>query len=527
VRRRSRDHVLSTVLFTDIVGSSHVTAELGDRRWRALLTRHHAIVRNALKRYRGRELDTAGDGFFAAFDEPSDAIRCACAISDGVRELGIEVRAGLNLGESEVIGGKLGGIAVHAGARIMALAGPGEVLVPSMIRDLVPGSGFTFEDRGSYELRDVPGAWRLLAVTSLDGRPREAALEPDVAAQRRSDIGPPPLLQRRGGRFLVGTTAMAVVAGSIIAILANRSSPQRPVAKPSDHVVEVDPTSDRAIGSIPVGEGPSSIAFGEGSVWVANSSDGTITRIDPATRRTITIHGAPDANAIAVGSGAVWVTSDANVLKIDPATNMIIDTIDASIPTSAKIAVDDQTGSVWVAFADAKPIPFGRHFTILRLDEGSHRFVKEFDGSCCYATTLIAGKGLVWFATDNGFLVRFDAQTGHRLGEWTYGGDQFIASGMSAETLWIGSASGPSGGPFGGGELIPVDLTTNRLGPAIAVGGSPSGIAILSGSVYVSDTNGGVESYSNGVVQPTIPTGGPAVGIAEGEGFIWVTVDVS
>src|SRR5438045_3353312 len=140
MRRRGRDHVLATLLFTDIVGSSRVAAEVGDRRWRTLLDRHHAIVRAELRRSRGRELDTAGDGFFASFDEPSDAIRCACAIAEAVRELGIEIRAGVNLGEAEIIAGKPGGLAVHAAARIMALAEPGEVLVSSTVRDMVPGS---------------------------------------------------------------------------------------------------------------------------------------------------------------------------------------------------------------------------------------------------------------------------------------------------------------------------------------------------------------------------------------------------
>jgi class 3 adenylate cyclase len=158
------DRVLATVLFTDIVGSTERATELGDRRWRGLLERHHAAVRRELARHRGRELDTAGDGFLASFDGPARAIRSGAAIVDAVRELGLEVRAGVHTGECEVLDGKLGGIAVHIGARVAAKAGPGEVLVSGTVRDLVAGSGLEFEDRGVAELKGVPGEWRLYAL---------------------------------------------------------------------------------------------------------------------------------------------------------------------------------------------------------------------------------------------------------------------------------------------------------------------------------------------------------------------------
>jgi class 3 adenylate cyclase len=158
------DRVLATILFTDIVGSTAKAAELGDARWRELLEQHHSVVRRQLARFQGREIDTAGDGFFATFDGPARAIRCATAISDTVSDLGLAVRAGLHTGECELVEGKIGGIAVHIGARVAANADPGEVLVSSTVRDLVAGSGLTFEDRGSAELKGVPGEWRLFAL---------------------------------------------------------------------------------------------------------------------------------------------------------------------------------------------------------------------------------------------------------------------------------------------------------------------------------------------------------------------------
>ncbi len=158
------DRVLATVLFTDIVGSTEKAAALGDRRWRALLEGHHRVVRHELGRFRGREIDTTGDGFLATFDGPARGIRCARAVSEAVRPLGIEVRAGLHTGEIEILDDKVSGLAVHIGARVAAAAGPGEVLVSSTVKDLVAGSGLHFQDRGAQTLKGVPGEWHLFAV---------------------------------------------------------------------------------------------------------------------------------------------------------------------------------------------------------------------------------------------------------------------------------------------------------------------------------------------------------------------------
>lgn len=158
------DRVLVTVLFTDIVGSTRKAAELGDHRWRELLERHHATMRGILGRLRGREVDTAGDGFLATFDGPIRAVRCALAARDAMTNLGLEIRAGLHTGEVELVQDKVRGIAVHIGARVAALAGPSEVLVSSTVKDLVAGSALTFEDRGEHDLKGVPGSWRLYGV---------------------------------------------------------------------------------------------------------------------------------------------------------------------------------------------------------------------------------------------------------------------------------------------------------------------------------------------------------------------------
>jgi class 3 adenylate cyclase len=158
------DRVLATIVFTDIVGSTQKAADLGDAAWRELLTRHHSLVRALIARYRGEELDTAGDGFFASFDGPGRAIACATAIAHDVRTLGLEVRAGVHTGECERLDGKLSGIAVVIGARVAGAAGPGEVLVTGTVRDLVAGSGIEFVDRGERELKGISGSSRLFSV---------------------------------------------------------------------------------------------------------------------------------------------------------------------------------------------------------------------------------------------------------------------------------------------------------------------------------------------------------------------------
>jgi class 3 adenylate cyclase len=163
---REPDRMLATVMFTDIVDSTRRAAELGDKGWRQLLERHDQLMRRELERHRGREVKTIGDGFLATFDGPARGIRCATSAREAVRDLGIEIRAGLHTGEVEVMGDDIAGIAVNIGARVGAAAGPGEVLVSRTVTDLVAGSGIGFADRGVHALKGVPGEWQLYAVAS-------------------------------------------------------------------------------------------------------------------------------------------------------------------------------------------------------------------------------------------------------------------------------------------------------------------------------------------------------------------------
>jgi pimeloyl-ACP methyl ester carboxylesterase/class 3 adenylate cyclase len=219
------DRALATVLFTDIAGSTERAAEVGDRRWRELLERHHSLVRDQLSAHGGREVKTMGDGFLATFDGPARAIRCACAIAERSASEGVEIRAGVHTGECELIGEDVGGMAVHIGARVSAQASPGEVLVSGTVKDLVVGSGIEFLDRGSHELKGVPGEWRLLAVANH--RPRAAAASTD----RRDDVAPNAEIRRRGDRAMLRLARSAPGAMR----LASRAAQRRAARELAGH----------------------------------------------------------------------------------------------------------------------------------------------------------------------------------------------------------------------------------------------------------------------------------------------------
>ncbi|HET9248747.1 MAG TPA: adenylate/guanylate cyclase domain-containing protein [Actinomycetota bacterium] len=275
VRRRGSS--LTTVLFTDIVGSSEIAAELGDRRWKALLESHHAIVRRALKRHGGRELDTAGDGFFAVFDRQAEAMRCAVEIVDDIRAIGLEVRAGLHVGETEEIAGKAGGVAVHTGARIGSIAGPGEVMVSGVLRDLVPGSGLEFEDRGARQLKGISEEVRTYSVRAVDGVDVTGPLDPDEAARRRAAAAEP--RGRRGSALLVGgivgaAVIVALVATSLLdreAASPDASTPTIPPIPPRT-LVRLDPDRLAEQGRFELSREPQGVVATMGRVWILEDS---------------------------------------------------------------------------------------------------------------------------------------------------------------------------------------------------------------------------------------------------------------
>jgi class 3 adenylate cyclase len=276
---------LVTILFTDIVGSSDIAVAVGDRRWKVLLEAHNGIVRRALRRHGGKELDTAGDGFFAVFDRQAESIRCAVEIVEGVREIGLEVRAGLHVGEAELIGGKVGGVAVHTGARVGAVGGPGEVVVSSVLRDLVPGAGIDFRDLGDRRLKGVPEEVRLWAVLSVNGVDVARPLDPSEAAERWERVPVPS--STRTARIVGAVAGLSVVVGLIgFLVIAQeertREAPAIPPIQPNT-LIRIDPASMEIDARYELSAVPKDVVFAADLVWILE--DGILEVLDPSSSK--------------------------------------------------------------------------------------------------------------------------------------------------------------------------------------------------------------------------------------------------
>jgi class 3 adenylate cyclase/streptogramin lyase len=372
---------LATVLFTDIARSTELAAELGDARWRTLIRRHHQTVRKELRRHGGREVDTAGDGFFATFQAPAAAVECAYAVVRAVRDIGLEIRAGVHTGEVEPIGDKVGGIAVHVGARLMALAQPGEVLVSNTVHDLVSGSDLGFADRGVHALRGLPAEWQVWALDT-PALAEVPLADPSVVA---ADLATG-TKSRRLGLAIVGVAVTLAVVGAAAWFLGQRAA----VVPAPDTAIAMDRSDGEFSAVIDVGRGPSSVSADRGRVWVADETAGTVSRLDRtagesealgqvgARPSTVLVDGdlvwvsdpwndlvsvldARDgrllrqledihARDLAAGYGSVWAADDLadSVVRIDPTTFAVVATI-ALAPESGPGALASDASGIWVA----------------------------------------------------------------------------------------------------------------------------------------------------------------------------------
>jgi class 3 adenylate cyclase/streptogramin lyase len=353
MRPPSSGRILAAVLFTDMVNSTIAAEELGDRRWKSLTAKHHRIVRRELRRFGGREIDTAGDGFFATFREPAAAIACACAASEAVRELGIEIRAGVHFGECEQSGKKLSGITVVVGARIMGLGAAGDVLVSSTVAELARGAGFGVVDRGTHELKGVRGEWKVFAVDSIEGAPRPQPLDATQAAERRAAIAPEDERKRIGKPALVGGAAVAALA--VAALVFALWRPSQPTPPGPDTIARIDKAgegfdTEEAMGAHAF---PEDIVFDGASLWIANVGNRTLVRLDPGGGDSQVL-GTPSApTGVAFADGHVWVTYG---FISDPLRGIdVLDPIDAVLGP-AEITVPDGSyaiasgdGALWIA----------------------------------------------------------------------------------------------------------------------------------------------------------------------------------
>ena len=463
LRRKGRpSRFLAAVVFTDIAGSTEVAARMGDEGWKQLLERHLRLVRSALHRFGGREIDTAGDGLYATFESPAQAIAFALDVAQRVESLGIRVRSGVHMGAVELIGRKAGGIAVHIGARIASRAEPGEVLVSGTVRDLVTGSAVAFEDRGTAELKGIPGQWALYAASALE---RPAELPPEAAVPMRERIS----TRLRSTRWRVGVVVAlaAILAGSTLGVSA-LLQPRFLSGVEANSVGHISADGRGIVSALQVGSVPDAITFGAGSLWVTDTTTGSVARIDPKTSLVVgTIPVKSSPNGVAAGHGAIWVSNgnDRSVSRVSPLTNQVIDTIAVGNGPSG-VATDEHW--VWVTN---------------RLD---------------------------------GTLARIDPQKGDpetfRIGTTLAG----VATG--AGSVWVSD--------FETGEVVRVDPATGVPSYRIRVGNGPTSIAVGDGQVWVVNSRDGTVSHidpGTNSVAATIAVGAEPGVVAAGRS-VWVTV---
>jgi len=463
-RNAKPERFLATIMFTDIAGSTEKTVELGDHQWRRLLDRHNLIVRRELKRFGGRELDTAGDGFFAIFDQPANGIRCATAITEQVHALGIDIRAGLHLGEVEVMGEKVGGIAVNIGARVASKAQAGEVLISSTMRDLVAGSDLRFIERGEHDLKGVPGTWRLYALDLYRSEETPVLFPGEITEKPRPHW-------QRVSTLTIAAAVVIAVAVSVVAF--TRSSGAAAKLPPGENTVGViDTRAGKFVAAVKVGERPQAIAASGGDVWALNFSDQTVSRIDAGTRtvtRTLSVGGAP--TGIAIGGGSVWITTgfgqnggaSGSLLRFNISDN----TLSASIPIGdGADGVVFGGNYVWVTNEVTD--------SVARVDPQTNSFVNIAVGP--HPQSIAFGAGAVWVAnTLSDSVSRIDAIT-NRVTPISL---RFAPSGIAvtADAVWVTSTQGNA--------LIRLDPRTNGIVTTISIGGGPKGVTTSADGVWV------------------------------------------
>jgi class 3 adenylate cyclase/streptogramin lyase len=504
--RRAQGRNLAALLFTDIVGSTEIAVELGDRRWRAIQAEHHSLIRRELRRFGGREIDTAGDSFFATFHIPQDAVRSAAAIVDATRSIGIEVRAGLHFGETEISSGGAGGIAVHTAARVSSLAAPGEVLVTRTIVDLVSGSGLDFDERGTHELKGVPGTWRLFALLAVDGVALGPPLDPLEAAERRTVASSDrPEGRTRTRAFLVGGIA-SVIAITVAAVaIANRASSDRPSTPPS---------------------GQTSQANGYATLFKVNPT-ATIDQVQAVYLQRIS------AGPIVSAGGSIWTLTETisfasgGVFEINPGYAEPQVAKEIPVPSaclSPGTCMTASGNSVWVSVL----LPEG--LGLERIDATTGRPAKRptiVDPSVrsqagvqiSFNAPVSWGAGSVWLANgSSGTIYRVDPSTGRPIETIRLG------AGVTVDLLAYGEGSVWAVDRFGG-TLTAIDPTTDRAEPPIPLQGDPTSIAVGAGSVWITDD----QNDQLLRIDPHHPSGIQAVGVGHGPvavaiggGSIWV-----
>jgi class 3 adenylate cyclase/streptogramin lyase len=514
MQRRSGGRGLGAVLFTDIVGSTAIAAEMGNTRWSELVDRHHRIVRRAVGRFGGHEIDTAGDGFFVSFERPADAIKAAVAAAEAVRELGIEIRSGVSFGELETISGKPGGLVVNAAARVMAVAGPGEVLVPASLRDLVLGAGITFAEHGVHQFKGIEGDFHLFKVKDVDGEGLASPLEADEAIDRRREIFP---TGRRRRPLVVGLAAgaLAVIIGA--SILLFRQSELRQAGPLQNAVVRIDADSGRILSTVGLDRAVAFARFvnhllaaGEGGVWVLDPP--RLLHLDPVyeqVRSDQIAIGVTEHLDVEAGLGAVWVLGGQyTVYRVNPATDEVEPFLDMGAsqkgPSSISVA-----GAVWAGFSDG---------TVIRVDASTG--ARDQIDTAHPVDLIAASKGTVWLVDLlESAVVRVDAASLQLIGRpIRIDGriDQVVAS---EEGLWILDQRA--------GAVTLIDPASGQVQGPVRVGDSPTDLTFGLDRLWVGDLDGSVYRLDPSTLRvKRMPVGAEVLGVAVDEDAesLWVYV---
>jgi peptide/nickel transport system substrate-binding protein len=520
-RRGGSERYLTTVVMTDIVGSTEHAAELGDGAWRELVQMHHNLVRTALRRHGGREVDTAGDGFFAIFDAPAAAVDCALEIASRVRELGVDVRAGVHTGEVEKIGSKVGGITVPIASRIMSAAAAGEVLVSSTVRDLSAGADLRFEDRGTRELKGVPGEWRVYSAARSNATGAEgvagAAVAGEGAARRAAAVRRArsrPIWQRHPRLAAAAVLVVAlVVAVSGLVIWKPWQQPALSFVG-EDSIGVIDGGRGEIVASIKVGARPGGVVIANGFAWVTNTGADTVERIDLATRtvtREIDVGRSP--TGVAAAGGSIWVANSAErtVTRINADIARVVG---APISVgSAPVAIAAGAGSLWVANAGDS--------TVVRIDPSTGNAGQPVPVAGGPVALAVADDG-VWVASADGAAVtHLDLASGVTLAAPIALPSRPTALAVGAGAVWVSSIDG---------TVTRIDAQTNRVTATIDLGGSPSAIVAEGDSVWVADRQGTVARLlaANPSSAPgRIATKSSPEALAVAEGNLWVAARAS
>jgi class 3 adenylate cyclase/streptogramin lyase len=492
VQRRTGTRGLGTALFTDIVGSTVVAAEMGNSRWAELLTRHHQIVRRELRRFGGRENDTAGDGFFVTFERPVDAIRCAVGAAGAVRSLGIELRAGVSFGELEVVDGKAGGLIVNTAARVMSVAGPGEVVVPASVRDIVSGAGISFADHGTHRLKGLEEEVRLFLVTGLDGVMVTPPLATEEAAERRREIFPGPT--RRSRKVIVAGIAAAILAAAAIAwtAMSRGEPPAREAVAPDQFLVELDPESGRALQTIDIplprrpGEAtPTSrtVAAGQGAVWILapTNPDPTLIHVDPGHGDVREPIGLKFSFSLSMVSAfdTVWVATADRLISVHPGTDEIRVVLEIPIVEagSGRTSLASDRHHLWVGRTDG---------ILMRVDPSGT--ISEQRKVANSVDRVAVGEGGVWVVDQvAGVVTRIDPATLRRIGRIEPGGnvDRML---VSDGFLWILDRAT--------GVVTRISSSPDPVRAQATVGAGTTDMAAGLGSIWVSHEDGTISSIN-------------------------------